>query len=311
MKITSCVPWPGAGAVARYDGLVAVTGGRGPATALLLSVLSEVTAAGGDGGDLVRAAARAALSVPGQPAWACAGVTADGGVAVLAHGAATAGVRVAGGADLTLTTGDSVIPVSRTYRGAAVLLHLAAGPPAEPDPRCWLGRGVVPGGGLAVTVAADAADPAGIVDPAGVVDLTDPHPPTAVAQPTVADQPALAAVRPPLGVLVLDDGTRVTLDGDYVFGREPALDADVIAGRAQPVRISDPEGTVSRLHLKISLVGWRVEVSDLGSANGSVLRSPGGKQALAPFQPEPLEPGTWIDFGHRSMQYLADRGVTP
>jgi hypothetical protein len=342
MKITSCAPWPGPGAVARYDGLVAVTDGRGPAAALLLSVLSAVTAAGGDGGDLVRAAARAALGVPGQLAWACAGVTADGGVAVLVHGAAAADVRVAGGAGLTLTTGDSVIPVSQTYRGEVVILRLAAGPPAEPDPRCWLGRGVVPGGGLAVTVAAGAADPA------------NPHPPTAVALPTVVDWPAPSAdlpppvlvegvlcgqehfndpgaracrqcgsplepgsrsiqrrPRPPLGVLVLDDGTRVTLNGDCVFGREPALDADVIAGRAQPVRISDPEGTVSRLHLKIALVGWRVEVSDLGSANGSALRSPGGKRALAPFQPEPLEPGAWIGIGQRSMQYLANQGVTP
>ena len=36
--------------------------------------------------------------------------------------------------------------------------------------------------------------------------------------------------RPPLGVLVFDDGTRVTLDGDYVLGREPVLDFDVMAG---------------------------------------------------------------------------------
>jgi hypothetical protein len=346
MKITSCASWPGPGAVARYGGLLAVTDGRGPGAGLLLSVLGEVAAAGGDGSDLVRAAARAALGCPGQPAWACAGVTARGGVAVLVNGTAAASVRVAGDAGLTLTAGDSVIPVSRTFAGTAVTLRLAAGPLAsgelaEPDPRCWLGRGVVPGGGLAVTASADVADPTAMPAPA-VVEL----PPPAVAEPS-ADSPEPVLVegvlcdrghfndlgaracrqcgaglepgprvvqrgpRPPLGVLALDDGTRVTLDGDYVFGREPALDADVIAGRARPVRISDPEGTVSRLHLKISLVGWRVEVSDLGSANGSVLRSPGGKRTLTPFQPEPLEPDTWIGVGHRSMQYLAYQGVTP
>jgi pSer/pThr/pTyr-binding forkhead associated (FHA) protein len=112
-------------------------------------------------------------------------------------------------------------------------------------------------------------------------------------------------------VLLLDDGTRVMLDGDYVLGREPALDGDVMAKRARPLRISDPEGTVSRLHLRVSLVGWQVEVSDLGSANGSVLQSSGGERALAPFEPAVVEPGAWIGIGHRSMQYLAYQGVLP
>jgi hypothetical protein len=117
--------------------------------------------------------------------------------------------------------------------------------------------------------------------------------------------------RPPLGVMLFDDGTRITLDGDYVLGREPALDGDVMAGLARPVRISDPEGTVSRLHLRISLVGWQVEVSDLGSANGSSLQSSGGGQALAPFDPVVADPGARIGIGHRSMQYLAYQGVLP
>ncbi len=77
------------------------------------------------------------------------------------------------------------------------------------------------------------------------------------------------------------------------------------------MRISDPGGTVSRLHLRITLVGWQVEVSDLGSANGSVLQAPGGERTLAPFEPIVHEPGTRIGIGHRSMQYLAYQGVRP
>lgn len=115
--------------------------------------------------------------------------------------------------------------------------------------------------------------------------------------------------RPPLGELVLDDGTRVTLDGDYVLGREPTLDGDVLAGRAQPVRINDPKGTVSRLHLKVSLVGWQVEVSDLGSANGSFIQAPGEERTLTPFEPTAIEPGARIGLGHRSMQYVAYQGA--
>ena len=117
--------------------------------------------------------------------------------------------------------------------------------------------------------------------------------------------------RPPLGVLVVDDGTRFPLDGDYVVGREPTFDSDVIDGRARPLRINDPNGTVSRLHLRISLIGWQVEVSDLGSANGSLLQSSGAERPLAPFEPTVIEPGTRIGIGHRSMQYLAYQGVLP
>ena len=117
--------------------------------------------------------------------------------------------------------------------------------------------------------------------------------------------------RPPLGVLVLDDGTRFPLDVDYVLGREPTFDSDVIDGRARPLRVNDPNGTVSRLHLRISLVGWQVEVSDLGSANGSVVQSSGAERPLAPFEPTIIEPGARVGVGHRSIQYLAYQGVLP
>jgi FHA domain len=355
MKIISCVPLPGAGVIARHGALVAVTDSRGQDPDPLLGVLTEVAAAAGDGRDLVRMAARAALGCTGQPAWACAGVTADDGMAVLVHGAAVATVSVDGAGEVALTASDSVIPVTRTFTGASISIELAVGNPAPPDLRCWLGDGVVHGGGLALT-AAGVAEPSIAAEPAAIMQDTlydivpsqltggvsaevtrnqpasdrsavvvegvlcasehfnDPEARTCRQCGTSLDLPprsVLRRQRPPLGVLVFDDGTRVTLDGDYVLGREPVLDFDVMAGRARPLRSSDPEGTVSRLHLRVSLVGWQVEVSDLGSANGSVLRAPGEERTLAPFEPIVLEPGTRIGIGHRSMQYLAYQGVRP
>lgn len=121
--------------------------------------------------------------------------------------------------------------------------------------------------------------------------------------------------RPPLGVLLVDDGRGYILDRDYVIGREPLLDGDVAAGRATPLPISDPEGSVSRLHLRISLVGWQVEVHDLGSSNGSVLYRAGSPRTLAPMDAAPLDPGTRVGVGRRTVQFLpysaSPLGVTP
>ena len=379
MKITRCVPLAGHGVVARHGDLVAVTDGSLPGPDPLLSALTAVAAAADDGTALVLGAARAALGCPGRPAWACAGVTADGRVAVLVHGRAVATVRVEDGQDVRLTASDSVIPVSRTFAGVTVAVSLAIGDPVAPDSLCWLGGGVVPGSGLAVTLSADVAEPtqdpgpAAGVPEAGVPEggtrvvattvmdvVSASHPPT-VFEPATADRaPAPAGAdsagddgpdpvlvegvlcprehfndpdalhcrqcgismdrlprtfhrrqRPPLGVLVLDDGTRFTLDRNYVIGREPVLDGDVMAGRATPLRVSDANGTVSRLHLRISLASWRVEVSDLGSANGSVIHSANGERRLAPFEPTVIEPGARIGIGRRSMEYLSEQGVSP
>jgi hypothetical protein len=114
--------------------------------------------------------------------------------------------------------------------------------------------------------------------------------------------------RPPLGVLLLDDGTGFTLDKDYVVGREPVLDGDVAAGRARPLRIPDPGGTVSRLHLRISVIGWQVEVRDINSSNGSVVHFPDGhEQRLLAGDSTIIPPGAKISVGHRSLQYQSYR----
>lgn len=381
MRITSCVPLAGQGVIARYGSLVAVSDGLGPGPDPLLRVVAEAAALSGDGSDLMILAARAALTADPRAAWACAGVTAEGGLAVLAYGRAAASVRVDDAPEVTLSVGGSLLPVSRTFSGAAISAILVIGGAAPPDERFWLGDGVVPGGGLAIAASADR--PAPPAPPGPAPRVPSPHAPSPAARapevwhPPTVDTPAvgspgggpraegdaggfpetggpdasgvreagavlvegalcasghfndpaasscrLCAVameqpprnlerrpRPPLGELVLDDGTRITLDGDYVVGREPALDGEVLAGLARPLRINDPNGTVSRLHLKVSLTGWHVEVSDLGSANGSVLQSPGEARTLTPFEPAVIEPGARIDIGHRSMQYVIDQGA--
>jgi hypothetical protein len=111
--------------------------------------------------------------------------------------------------------------------------------------------------------------------------------------------------RPPLGVLVLDDGAIFSLDRDYVIGRDPDRDADVASGVARPLRIDDPHGQLSRVHLRIHLEGWQVEVVDLGSANGTGVWRPGDTQwtRVPPQTRIPIRPGTQVGFGRSQLRY--------
>jgi hypothetical protein len=126
-------------------------------------------------------------------------------------------------------------------------------------------------------------------------------------QQTLVPRPG---TRPPLGVLLLDDGSVFQLDRDYVVGREPGLDASVASGRSRALRIADDSGIVSRVHAKVQLDGWRVLVTDLGSANGTRVRLP--KQAadtqLQPHVPLVLATGSQVDLGGRGFRYESHRG---
>jgi FHA domain len=115
--------------------------------------------------------------------------------------------------------------------------------------------------------------------------------------------------RPPLGVLVLDDGMTFRLDVDYVVGREPQADPEVVAGTIRPLRIGDAEGVVSRRHLRVTLVGWDVQVVDLGSANGTYVDRPGDPQRhqLIPNQPIVVRHGTQVTMGRRWFRYESYR----
>jgi hypothetical protein len=126
-------------------------------------------------------------------------------------------------------------------------------------------------------------------------------------QQTLVPRPG---TRPPLGVLLLDDGSVFQLDRDYIVGREPGLDGSVASGRARALRITDESGIVSRVHAKVQLDGWRVLVTDLGSANGTRVRLPkqNADAQLQPHVPFVLTTGSQVDLGGRGFRYESHRG---
>ncbi len=116
--------------------------------------------------------------------------------------------------------------------------------------------------------------------------------------------------RPPLGVLILGDGSVCQLDADYVIGREPTLDSAVAEGRARGLRLMDASGVVSRMHARVELDGWRVFITDLNSANGTQVLMPGERNPtnLEPGVRIALVPGAQIRLGGEyGLQYDSHR----
>ena len=119
-------------------------------------------------------------------------------------------------------------------------------------------------------------------------------------------QPALGD-RPQLGVVVLDDGTMLSLACDQVLGCTPEADPAVVTGQASPVRLLDP--LVSSVHARVVLDGWEVKLVDAGSEAGTFVRTPGQAAwtRLPPGAGVTLRPGTVAAVGRRQFCYHSGR----
>ncbi|MEU7764851.1 FHA domain-containing protein [Nocardia sp. NPDC049190] len=127
---------------------------------------------------------------------------------------------------------------------------------------------------------------------------------TVCGMPVDQTQPLIEVVRPPLGVLILDDGTSYLLAADAVLGRDPEHSVAAESGLV-PLRVDDASGGMSRAHAEIRLVNWDVSVVDRGSTNGTRTRLPGYRDwiRLAPNQSMALIPGAEIMLGNRVLRF--------
>jgi hypothetical protein len=111
--------------------------------------------------------------------------------------------------------------------------------------------------------------------------------------------------RPPLGILVVDDGSTFSVDMGYVIGREPDGDPLVLSGDGRPLSLTDPDRTISRVHAEVRLNGWDVTVIDRRSQNGTYILPQGAQEwiRLAPDQPTAIGSGTRVLVGRRVLIY--------
>jgi FHA domain len=103
--------------------------------------------------------------------------------------------------------------------------------------------------------------------------------------------------RPVLGVLRLSLGDVIMLDRGVLMGRNPRTDFGGTEGGERPhvVKLPSADGDISRTHLRVTLDGWQVLVTDLNSTNGTLVTLPGrDPQQLRPGEPVPIQPGTVV-----------------
>jgi hypothetical protein len=110
--------------------------------------------------------------------------------------------------------------------------------------------------------------------------------------------------RPPLGVLVLDDGSVHSLDTDLIVGSAPKPDGRKNT-HGKALCLADSEGSLAQEHLRIELDGWAANLIDLGSPHGTHVARIGDEEwcRIPALTPMPLRSGTYVLIGWRSFHY--------
>lgn len=311
----------GDGVVVRAEDwvLVAAEAKGSPAVDRLLTVLAA--AAGEDPFRRLAAELVRESSVP----WPAFGLAVDTGdaVVVLLRGDVGLEITTADGASELLSGRRSRMWLDRVIDEPFVSLAIGVGRPGRADAGAPLGRGAVPGGGVAIFPGpAEAAEGETSIDVPHVlvqgVNCVRGHfnPPqvaycrlcgTSMAHKTLR---VVTGPRPPLGVVVLEDGQVVKVDRDLVLGRAPGTHPEVAAGHAQPVTIDDARARVSRCHAALVLDGWTVAVVDLGSSNGTSVILPGQPEptSLTSNVRAPVVAGTTILLGDYAVRFDSSFG---
>lgn len=128
----------------------------------------------------------------------------------------------------------------------------------------------------------------------------------------------LAAVRvldrrPPLGVLVVDDGTIVPLDVDLVIGADPSEDDSVRFGIAGSLAMAGAAGAgLADVHCDLRLRGWNVLIRDRGTEAGTFLGQPNQSWLrVSDRERTQVLPGCAIRIGGRELRFESRHAPLP
>lgn len=129
-------------------------------------------------------------------------------------------------------------------------------------------------------------------------------PPATVADAVAPPVPATPGLSAATVALRFQDGTVVPILGTGYIGRAPTLPE---GERADAALIAVPDGdrSVSRTHGRFGIVGTQTWFEDLGSGNGSALRTGDGRSGpMTPHQRFSLVPGMVLQLGDCIIQVV-------
>lgn len=111
--------------------------------------------------------------------------------------------------------------------------------------------------------------------------------------------------RPDLGLVLLDDGTSLSLKRSILFGREVHQNPEVASGTVVGVELDDPTFSTSRQHAQVVLDNWSVFIEDLNSSNGTWLQAHGldDWQRIGHDRQE-VGHGDKVRIGSRTLHFL-------
>lgn len=121
-------------------------------------------------------------------------------------------------------------------------------------------------------------------------------PEPAAPRRAAAAAPRRDILRP--AIVTLDSGQKLPLESALVLGRSPVATPDA----PSPVfQWPDLSRTLSKSHARLEWDGHRAWVTDLGSTNGTALRTTAGDQPLIAHQRTPLPPTAVLALGDRLL----------
>jgi len=121
--------------------------------------------------------------------------------------------------------------------------------------------------------------------------------PAFAASPTTVSEP-VASVQ--LFTLVFSNGERAQVVGRGLIGRMPVAPANETWDHL--IVVNDPSKTVSKTHLRVEALAEGLMVTDLDSANGTVVSMPGiAAERLAPHERVILMSGATVGIGDQSF----------
>jgi len=196
----------------------------------------------------------------------------------------------------------------QAHDGAGVeahTVHRAAAPaapvvPAAPEPAPTQQQPAVPAGASVprpqappAAAAAAAPVPSAPADPDDLEDLE------ATRFSVSSRRSAGDGSAPPRIVVEVDPERRVHVAARTLVGRQPQQDG---GAPATLLRVEDPTRSVSKTHLELVPTADGLQVTDLGSTNGSAVIAPGGQvQELVAGRPVTVAAGWVVQAGARRL----------